>query len=114
MLPISAISAAGTQGAASVTAGMMQIAAPHAARAMLETGQGAGGAFQGILGQAMQKVEQLQSESSDRVRAFVTGEEDDVHSVMIAMEKSSLSLQLTMAVRNKIVDAYQEIMRMQI
>ncbi|MGB3261796.1 flagellar hook-basal body complex protein FliE, partial [Paenisporosarcina sp.] len=45
---------------------------------------------------------------------LVTGEVKDIHEVMIASQKASLSLQLTVQVRNKVVEAYQEVMRMQL
>lgn len=45
---------------------------------------------------------------------LVTGEVKDLHQVMTAMEKANLGLQLTVQVRNKVVEAYQEIMRMQV
>jgi flagellar hook-basal body complex protein FliE len=44
----------------------------------------------------------------------VTGEETDIHKTMIKMEKAEISFQLMMAVRNKIITAYETIMRMQI
>lgn len=45
---------------------------------------------------------------------FVKGEVSDVHQLMIASEKASLGLELTVQVRNKVIEAYQEIMRMQV
>ncbi|WP_159884406.1 flagellar hook-basal body complex protein FliE [Paenibacillus puerhi] len=45
---------------------------------------------------------------------FIKGEISDVHQVMIASEKASLGLELTVQVRNKVIEAYQEIMRMQV
>ncbi|SDC86032.1 flagellar hook-basal body complex protein FliE [Paenibacillus sp. UNCCL117] len=45
---------------------------------------------------------------------FVKGEISDVHQLMIASEKASLGLELTVQVRNKVIEAYQEIMRMQV
>ncbi len=47
-------------------------------------------------------------------RAFALGQAPSVHDTMIAMEKADLSLRLTTKVRNKVVEAYQEIMRMQV
>jgi flagellar hook-basal body complex protein FliE len=45
---------------------------------------------------------------------FAAGRTDNIHQVMIAAEKSDIALQFTMQIRNKILDAYNEIMRMQI
>ena len=44
---------------------------------------------------------------------LITGEVEDLHQVMIAAQKASITLDLTIQVRNKVVEAYQEIMRMQ-
>ena len=49
-----------------------------------------------------------------RVAEMVAGKDKDIPKTMIAMEKADVSLRLLMAVRNKIVSAYEEIMRMQI
>jgi len=45
---------------------------------------------------------------------FMTGKNDNVHSLMIAQEKSGIMLQFTMQVRNQLMDAYREIMRLPI
>ena len=60
----------------------------------------------------MKKVEDLQTEAEKQVEGMVSGKGADVHSAMIAVEKADLSFQLMMQVRNKIVDAYQQISQM--
>jgi flagellar hook-basal body complex protein FliE len=62
---------------------------------------------------AMDQVNQLQGAADTKVGALLQGNGMDVHSAMIAVEKADLSFQLMMQVRNKIVQAYQEISRMQ-
>ncbi len=64
--------------------------------------------------QAIDSVNRLQNEADDDIQALATGEKRDLHQTMISMEKAGISFQLMMQVRNKIVAAYQEIMRMQI
>jgi flagellar hook-basal body complex protein FliE len=59
-------------------------------------------------------VKAAQNESDKLTGQLVTGEVQDVHEVMIAAQKASLSLQMTVQVRNKVVEAYQEVMRMQL
>ncbi len=59
-------------------------------------------------------MDKLQKESDNAVRNLATGEETDIHKTMITMEKAEISFQLMMAVRNKIITAYETIMRMQI
>lgn len=63
--------------------------------------------LQGALGQ----TSALQDRSALMTQAFARGQVSDVHSVMIASEQATLALQLTTQVRNKAIDAYQEIMR---
>lgn len=59
------------------------------------------------------EVNQLQKESAEATQKLLTGESKDIHSTMIAMQKSSIAMELTMEVRNKIIAAYDEIKRMQ-
>lgn len=70
--------------------------------------------FQQLLSQAIQDVNAKHVEAEQMTQKLMTGEIQDVHQVMIAAQKASLSLQLTVQVRNKVVEAYQEIMRMQV
>ena len=62
---------------------------------------------------AMDQVTELQGKADTKVSAVLDGSGMDVHSAMIAVEKADLSFQLMMQVRNKIVQAYQEVSRMQ-
>ncbi len=64
------------------------------------------------LKETMQKVESLQTEAEKQVEGMMSGQGVDIHSAMIAVEKADLSFQLMMQVRNKIVDAYQQISQM--
>ncbi|GAM09700.1 flagellar hook-basal body complex protein FliE [Geobacter sp. OR-1] len=68
--------------------------------------------FSKFLGEMMEKVNSTQVESDQAVQQLVTGETKSLHEVMIAMEKASISFQFMTQVRNKAVEAYQEIMRM--
>ena len=70
--------------------------------------------FGEMLKQQLQGVNQAQKESDLLTSQLATGEVMNIHEVMVASEKASLSLQLTTQVRNKAVEAYQEIMRMQV
>src|SRR5215468_5685455 len=73
-----------------------------------------GMAFGDVLQDALQQVSDLQAQAGDDVQRVLTGEITDVHSAMIAVQKADISFQMMMQVRNKIVSAYQEIMRMQV
>lgn len=70
--------------------------------------------FGQFLTEALSNVEAAQAEAADAAQRLATGEIRDVAEVMIASEKASLALQLTVQVRNKVLEAYQEIMRMQV
>lgn len=61
----------------------------------------------------LQDVNQLQFEADVASEQLIRGE-IDIHNAMLIAEKANLALELTMAIRNKVVDAYQEIMRMQV
>ncbi len=69
--------------------------------------------FGQILKDAVNEVNALEQGSNMELEKFLNNE-SDLHSVMIALEKADLSFQLMMQVRNKIVSAYQEIMRTQV
>lgn len=70
--------------------------------------------FGGMFKKALQDVNAAQKESEVKTNQLVMGEGTDIHEVMIASQKANLSLQLTVQMRNKVVEAYQEIMRMQV
>ena len=63
---------------------------------------------------SLKKVNHLQNEANDTINKFSLGENKDIHEVMIKWEKADLSLRLMMQVREKIIGAYETIMRMQI
>jgi flagellar hook-basal body complex protein FliE len=66
------------------------------------------------LNDALQEVDNLQNEAAQSAQKLALGEEDYLHNTIIAYEKANLALQLTIEVRNKILEAYQEIMRIQL
>ena len=68
--------------------------------------------FGKFLGEMIDKVNSAQLNSDKAVQQLSTGETKSLHETMIAMEKASVSFQFLSQVRNKAVEAYQEIMRM--
>lgn len=70
--------------------------------------------FSSLLNNAMNKVNELQLESEQYKKLLATGEVDNLHDITIAAEKADIALQLTLSIRNKVTEAYREIMRMQI
>jgi flagellar hook-basal body complex protein FliE len=71
------------------------------------------GGFGETLKNAISQVNQLGDNSDEKVSALVQGERQDVHSVMIAVEKADIAFQLMMQVRNKILAAYQDVSKLQ-
>ena len=70
--------------------------------------------FGSMLSDAIDKTDQLRKAADSAVVDFASGRDTDIHKTMIAMEKASISFKLMMQVRNKVVSAYQEIMRTQV
>ena len=70
--------------------------------------------FKNLLMDALYNVNALEQESAKLTEDFIAGRTDSIHSVLIAAEKATISLQFITEVRNKVLEAYQEIMRMQI
>ena len=75
--------------------------------------QGQAGAFQSVLSDAIGRVEQFQQNSQTAIGKFLSGEDEEVHKVALATQQAEISFDLFLQVRNKVVSAYQEVMRMQ-
>ena len=74
------------------------------------TAEGAGKFFSELVS----KVNDIQTKSDKSVQALASGENKNLHEVMISVEKASISFQFMSQVRNKALEAYQEVMRMQV
>ena len=72
------------------------------------------GGFQSMLESMVGGVEKSQAQAQQTVNSFLTGGNEELHSVALATQRSSLEFDLFMQVRNKVVSAYQEVMRMQV
>jgi flagellar hook-basal body complex protein FliE len=70
--------------------------------------------FGDILKDIVRSVDEIQKNADEMARKLASGEVRDIHNVMMAIESANLTSRLVVQVRNKIVEAYQEIMRMQI
>ena len=73
-----------------------------------------GRSFSHFLGEMTQEVNAKKAAASDAVQGVLTGQNVPLHSAMLAIEEASVSFQLMVEVRNKLLDSYQELMRMQI
>ncbi len=72
------------------------------------------GSFESTLSGFINNVNDLQNSANNAIDQMATGQAADVHEVMVAMEKAKISFDLLMEVRNKMLDAYKQIMQMQI
>ena len=70
--------------------------------------------FAGMLREAYEQMREIEIDADQQVRKLLAGERVDLHRVILAGEKAGLASNLMMSVRNKVVEAYQEVMRMQV
>jgi flagellar hook-basal body complex protein FliE len=70
--------------------------------------------FTDMLGKAVQEVNGKQSAASDAINGLLSGQNVSLHQAMISMQEANVSFQLMVEVRNKLLDSYQELMRMQV
>jgi len=70
--------------------------------------------FGEVLNSAIAELNDSQLQADDVMQKFLVGDVQDIHQVTIAMQEAKLTMQLAVEVRNKIVEAYQEISRMQL
>jgi flagellar hook-basal body complex protein FliE len=90
------------------------IAVPQAAPVDASGAAGGSGAFQSMLEGMIGRVEQSHSQAQQAAQNFLSGGDEELHSVALAAQRADLQFNLFLQVRNKAVSAYQEIMRMQV
>jgi flagellar hook-basal body complex protein FliE len=88
-------------------------AIPDLASAGSAVPQSESGGFMDSLKAAIGKVNDAQLQGNQAVDALLTGQTQDIHRTMVALEQANVSFQLMMQIRNKLVTAYEEIQRMQ-
>ncbi len=71
-----------------------------------------GDAFRSLLQQSVDRVSQLQNDSDAAVDKFLGGEQEDPHTMIMAVQRAGLAFDMFVQVRNKVVSAYQEVMKM--
>jgi flagellar hook-basal body complex protein FliE len=69
--------------------------------------------FSNVLQGAIDQVELSRSDAKQSVQNFLSGEGEDLHSTVLAVQRAGLEFDMLMQVRNKVISAYQEVMRMQ-
>jgi flagellar hook-basal body complex protein FliE len=68
--------------------------------------------FGNMLTESLSKVNAMDEQKSAMIEEFASGKTQNVHELMISMQKASVAMQMTSAVRGKVIQAYQELMRM--
>ena len=76
--------------------------------------QSPAGSFGQILTDSLDKVNRLQLEADANIQELASGRQTDIHQTMISLEKAGISFELLMQVRNKLLAAYEKIMRTQV
>ena len=80
----------------------------------LQPAASSGGDFQKAFHSAIQQVEASRIAANSAAQGFVSGQNQELHSTILATQNAELQFELFMQVRNKVVSAYEEIMRMQV
>lgn len=70
-------------------------------------------AFSGLIKDAVSSVQSLEDKASSTVEGLISGSGVDIHAAMIATQKADLAFEMALAVRNKAVAAYQQVMQIQ-
>lgn len=73
-----------------------------------------GGGFAGVLKSKLVELNTQQADAAQATQDMATGRVDDIAQTMLRIEQASVSLQMATQVRNKVIEAYQEVLRMQI
>ncbi len=70
--------------------------------------------FGKVLGSAIDNLAEKENSANNAIARLAAGEDVDLHQVMLSMQEADIAFQIALQTRNKLVDAYQEIMRMQV
>ena len=95
------------------TSAISQIS-PNAASSSVGATSGSSGSFGAVVRDALNSVDQSQKTASQEIANAVTGDSPDLHRTIIALQTADLQFQFAMQVRNKLIGAYEEVMRMQV
>jgi flagellar hook-basal body complex protein FliE len=112
-MPVTPIEPTTATGYLSGAEALSALSGASPSSALTSTGRAGASAFAEILGGAVDSTQQLQATSNELAIAAVSGDLADIHQATIASTRASTTLELVAAVRNKAVDAFNEIMRMQ-
>jgi flagellar hook-basal body complex protein FliE len=77
-------------------------------------GASSSSSFSSILKDTISSLQSTQKDADSAVQKFLTGENDDIHTTVLATQRAEMAFELGLQVRNKVVSAYQEVMKMQL
>ena len=97
-----------------IPASELEKLAPQAGSGAALPAGGTSDSFSNYLGQMVREVNAQQGAANAAVTGVLTGQNTSLHQAMIAVEEANTSFQLMVEVRNKLLDSYQELMRMQV
>jgi flagellar hook-basal body complex protein FliE len=86
---------------------------PHESTAKLSEGPGVR-PFEQVISGVLDSVKSQQAQADQSVNNLVTGKAENLHDVMLSVSKADLNFRMVVEIRNRLTDAYQEIMRMQV
>jgi len=112
-VPLAPADKAGTPGASIPAAELRELNASQPTAIASKT-QPADSSFSGLLGNLVQDVNAKQNVAAQSLQDLQNGQNVSLHQTMIAMQEASVSFQLMVEVRNKLLESYQELMRMQV
>jgi flagellar hook-basal body complex protein FliE len=91
-----------------------QAAGPSSAASGASGAAGGSGDFSKVLMDSIGEVNRLQSEAADATQKFATGQATNVAEVMVAVQKADVAYSMLMEIKNKLMEAYQEIQQMRV
>ena len=98
----------------SMTQGMIQPIQPLGAQEVSNSTEVSAANFKDLLKRALTDLNASQVGANESIKNLATGGEENLHDVMISMEKASLTLQYAIQIRNKVLESYQSVIQMQI
>lgn len=98
----------------SMTQGLIQPIAPVLTEATQNMAELSPANFKDLLKKALTDLNVSQTGANDAIKNIATGGEENLHDIIISMEKAEMTLQYAIQVRNKALDAYQSIIQMQV
>ena len=98
----------------SLTQGLMQPIAPVMTDAAQNMAEVAPSNFKDLLKKALTDLNVSQTGANTAIKDIATGGEENLHDIIISMEKAEMTLQYAIQIRNKALDAYQSVIQMQV